>query len=77
LPRGDIKWGIPLLQSSRLGEGHFFADKMPNHWRVGFDNGNSHSICFLPVTPSVSHKKTQLLLPILAVVALCHLQTLE
>jgi hypothetical protein len=32
------------------GKGHFFADKMPNHWRIGFENGNFLSICSLPVT---------------------------
>ncbi len=30
------------------GEGEFFSDKMPNHWRVGFENGNSLTICSLP-----------------------------
>jgi hypothetical protein len=28
--------------------GNFFADKMPNHWQVAFENGNSLSICSLP-----------------------------
>jgi len=28
--------------------GNFFADKMPNHWRVSFENGNSLSIYSLP-----------------------------
>jgi hypothetical protein len=27
--------------------GIFFADTMPNHWRLGFENGNSLSICSL------------------------------
>jgi hypothetical protein len=30
------------------GEGYFFSDKMPNHWRSDFENGNSLSICSLP-----------------------------
>jgi hypothetical protein len=50
---------------------------MPNHWRLGFENGNSLSIYSLPTKMSASHKKTQLLLPIQAAEALCHLKALR
>jgi hypothetical protein len=49
---------------------------MPNHWRLGFENGNSLSIYSLPDKTLCLQKITKLLLPISAAGALCHLQPL-
>jgi hypothetical protein len=68
---------MDLYVAPARAKGNFFADKMPNHWRVGFENGNSLPFYSLPDKVFCNIKRAQQLLPVLAAGALCHLQPLE
>jgi hypothetical protein len=56
------------------GQGIFFDDQMPNHYRLGSETATAFDFVACRKQHSLSPKNTQPLLPIQAAQTLCHLK---